>query len=299
MSTLSYSFRKSDPSLTEGLRRIARSQIETAIAEIDDPDLDPVTTVHQLRKRCKKLRGLLRLVRPGFNAYAEENAAFRDIARSLADLREAGAMLETAATLEDRFGEVIGADFFAEVRTTLAAARPPPKAAAVKVRLRTAREAFAAAGERTGSWEVKGKTADVLARGAAMTYTRALRAMAIAAETDTPEDFHEFRKWVKYHWYQMRLLKRIWPKIIHARIEEARQLADELGDHHDFAIFRADILPGLECSDKRVCEVLGGLIEAEELRLEPHCLKHGRRLFAEDAKGFGKRVGAYWKAWRD
>ena len=124
-SSLSYSFRLPDPSLTDGVRRIARSQIETAVAEIDDETLGPVTTVHQLRKRCKKVRGLVRLVRPGFKAYGDENAAFRDLSRGLADLRDAGALLETVAALEARFGDVIGGTFFADVRGTLAAASPP------------------------------------------------------------------------------------------------------------------------------------------------------------------------------
>lgn len=295
---MSYSIRKSDPSLTDAVRRIARSQIETAIAEIDDPLLDQVTTVHQLRKRCKKLRGLLRLVRPGLATYAEENAAFRDLGRSLADLRDAGAVLETLTALEERFGDVVGGTFFAEAGEALRAASPPPKAAAVRTRLKAARKAFEAALERVETWKVKGKAAKILAGGVTMTYKRAARAMAMAAKTGTPEDFHEYRKWVKYHWYQMRLLKHIWPKVIHVRIAEARNLADELGDHHDFAVFRLDVMPGLDCADKRVCEVLGGLIEAEEDRLEPNCLKHGKRLFAEDPESFGKRVAAYWKAWR-
>ena len=296
---MSYAFAKTDPSLTHALRRIARSQIEAAIAEIDTPDLDEVATVHQLRKRCKKLRGLIRIVRPGFQAYPGENAAFRDLARDLSALRDAGAVLETVTALEERFVEVVGESFFAMVREQLEAAVPAPDEALAKARLKAARKTLEQALARTESWEVKGKVADVLAKGVTTTYRRAVSAMAAAAESDAPEDFHEFRKHVKYHWYQMRLLRKVWPKVIHARIAEARQLADELGDHHDFAIFRTGILPGLEGGDARVREVLGGLIEAEEVRLEPHCLKHGRRLFAEDAEGFGKRVTAYWKAWQD
>lgn len=296
---MSYAVRKSDPSLTFSLRRIARGQMEAAIAEIDDPALDPVTTVHQLRKRCKKLRGLIRLVRPGFSDYAEENAAFRDLARGLSELRDAGAMLETVTALEERFGGTIGAPFFETVRARLTEANPPADEALVAARLAAARAAFEAAILRTEAWEVKGKAPEILSKGVTATYKRALRAMAAAAESDAPEDFHEFRKRVKYHWYQMRLLKRIWPKVIHARIGEARTLADELGDHHDLAIFRLTVLPTLDCAEDPVCEVLGGLIEAEELRLEPHCLKHGRRLFAEDAHAFGERVAAYWRAWKD
>jgi len=295
---LSYSFRKTDPSLTLGLRRIAREQIAAAIAEIDDTALGHVETVHQLRKRCKKLRGLIRLVRPGFAPYAEENAAFRDLARDLSALRDAGAMIETVTMLEERFGEVIGAEFFGKVRETLAAAHPPAEDKLVRVRLKAARNTFADALERVETWEVKGKPHKVLSEGVALTYARAAKARTAALKARTPEAFHEYRKRVKYHWYQLRLLKRIWPKVIHARTTEARRLADELGDHHDFAIFRMDVLRDLEGADERLCEALGGLIEAEEARLGPACLKHGRRLFAEDAESFGERVATYWDAWQ-
>ena len=295
---MSYSLRKSDPSLTHALRRIAQSQIDAAIGEIDDPDLDPASTVHQVRKRCKKLRGLIRLMRPGLKAYAGENAAIRDLARDLSALRDAGAMLETVAALEERFSGVIGGDFFTDVRRDLQASGAPTTDETIRAHLKRARKSLKALRDRTETWQVKGQAPDVLAGGVGLTYKRAVRAMAVAGKDGTPENFHEYRKRVKYHWYQMRLLKRVWPAVFHARIVEARHLATELGEHHDFAVFRLTVLPDLKCADKRVCEVLGGLIEAEEARLAPLCLKHGRRLFAEDADSFGERVGAYWRAWR-
>ena len=296
---MSYSFRLSDASLTESVQRIARSQIQTAIAEIDDAALGPVTTVHQLRKRCKKLRGLVRLVRPGFKAYDIENAAFRDLSRSLADLRDAGALIETVGTLEERFGEVIGAPFFAAVRETLAAASPPAEDEAVTARLAGARDAFSAALIRTEDWKVKGKAPRVLGRGVKQTYKRAVTALHEAEEAGTPVEFHEFRKRVKYHWYQMRMLKHVWPKMIHARIVEARHLATALGEQHDLAIFRLTVLPLVAGADAKVGEVLGGLIEAEEKRLAPLCLQHGHRLFAEAPGEFGDSIAAYWSTWRE
>ena len=296
---MSYSFRLSDHSLTHGVRRIARSQIQTAIAEIDDETLGPVTTVHQLRKRCKKVRGLVRLVRPGFKAYGQENAAFRDLSRSLADLRDAGALLETVAALEARFGEVIGGTFFADVRETLAAASPPADDEDAATRIAEARDAFEAALARTDDWHIKGKAEDILGRGVAQTYKRAVKTLAAAEDDGTPVEFHEFRKRVKYHWYHMRLLKHVWPKMIHARIVEARQLATSLGDLHDLAVFRLTVLPMIEQADAKVGEVLGGLIEAEEKRLAPDCLHHGHRLFAEKPGAFGKSIEAWWSTWHE
>jgi hypothetical protein len=63
---MSYHLKRSDGPVQDGVRRIAVDQIDAAIAELDDKALDVHETVHQIRKRCKKLRGLIRLVRPAF-----------------------------------------------------------------------------------------------------------------------------------------------------------------------------------------------------------------------------------------
>jgi hypothetical protein len=49
---MSYRFEDGE-SAGEGLRRIAREQVEKALGETLDEDLDRHATVHQVRKRCK------------------------------------------------------------------------------------------------------------------------------------------------------------------------------------------------------------------------------------------------------
>ena len=56
---------KNPDELPSETQRIATEQIDRAIDELDDSSLDYHETIHQVRKRCKKLRGLLRLVRSG------------------------------------------------------------------------------------------------------------------------------------------------------------------------------------------------------------------------------------------
>ena len=64
-----------DESVEEAVQRIVREQIDKAIDEINDRELDRHETVHQVRKRCKKIRGLIRLVRPQLeDTYDRENA---------------------------------------------------------------------------------------------------------------------------------------------------------------------------------------------------------------------------------
>jgi CHAD domain-containing protein len=52
--------------------------------------------VHEVRKSLKKLRTILRLVRPGIRGkiYRRENRAFRDISRPLTDVRDATVLVE-------------------------------------------------------------------------------------------------------------------------------------------------------------------------------------------------------------
>ena len=92
---MTYRILETDKSLGHALRRIGVDQLEAAIDDTRRPLDDADAAVHDIRKHCKKLRGLFRLVRPGFPDYAEENAAVRDAARMTSSLRDAGVLLKT------------------------------------------------------------------------------------------------------------------------------------------------------------------------------------------------------------
>jgi len=81
---MGFRFEEKDAGLADGMRRIATEEVARAEAELADPDLPIARKVHQARKRTKRLRGLLRLLRPAFPAYgagpptcATPRAAFR------------------------------------------------------------------------------------------------------------------------------------------------------------------------------------------------------------------------------
>jgi hypothetical protein len=98
---MGYRFRRDDASVEAGVRRIADEQLGKAVAALGGEALHE--GVHDARKRVKKLRGLLRLVRPGFKGYAEENRTLRDAARTLSGLRDHAAMIETLDRLAARY----------------------------------------------------------------------------------------------------------------------------------------------------------------------------------------------------
>jgi len=53
-------------SLADGMPRVVQEQLDRAIGEPTGDDTDLPEGVHRVRKRCKKIRGLLRLFRGSF-----------------------------------------------------------------------------------------------------------------------------------------------------------------------------------------------------------------------------------------
>ncbi len=283
--------------LTTGVKRIAVSQISNAINEIDDDDLPRAEKVHQLRKRCKKVRGLVRLVRPGFSAYDDENAFFRDLAKRFSEIRDRTAFIEMINALESRFTDHLYAPVLGEARRQLKSRRADLSDEEVATYLSDARDELVAARRRVSDWEVDDDEADVLGDGMAKTYKRARKAMAAAAEARTPDSLHEWRKRVKYHMYHARLLKRVWPAMMEPWISEAKTLSDHLGDHHDDAVFLDKMLPKLAAPEK-ASDILRGLLISDMQRHEEAAFARGQFLLAEKPDAIAARFARYWTAAR-
>src|SRR5919106_4375714 len=104
----------------EGIKRVVNEEMAEAIKEIDNPRLKRSEAIHEVRKHCKKIRGVLRLVRPQFEqTYQFENVWFRDTAKGLAELRDAEAILETYDGLLQKFSDQIDRRTFAPMRRAL------------------------------------------------------------------------------------------------------------------------------------------------------------------------------------
>lgn len=297
---MSFSFDQRDSSVQDGLRRIALDQMDSAIGEIDDSGLDEHETVHQVRKRCKKLRGLIRLVRPAFADYSAENVAFRDAARSLSFLRDSEALIATYDGLLDHYGDAIERPALASVRRRLtlrqkAAVREHDLDAA----LESFRRAMQRARRRAAKWSLDQDGFGPLAAGLAKTYGRARKAMARARNEGTAEAIHEWRKRVKYHWYHARLLAPMWQGPIKAYAQAAHRLSDLLGDHHDLAVMRQTVTGDPDAFGKPdAVEVFLGLVGRRQAELAAESMDLGERLLAETPAALVERWSAYWTAWR-
>lgn len=295
---MAYSFRLEDRTVGEGVRRIALGQIEAARDELHSHTLGPHRTVHQVRKRCKKLRALLRLVRPAFDAYGRENAAFRDMARPLSAVRDAGALVEAFDRLAVRFAGQVDGDLMASLRERLAARQSAMDVDDIAARLRAFEAALNKAEKRVTGWKLEAKGYEAVGKGMARTYARAQRDLKAAREDPQGEAMHEWRKRVKYHRLHARLLKAIWPAMMHAHIDVANGLSEQLGDHHDLFVFLEVLEAGDLIEDGETLGMFRGLILARQQRLAGEAFETASFLFSEAPEALEARWGGYWKAWR-
>jgi CHAD domain-containing protein len=288
--------------IAEGVRRVACEQVDKAIEELCDRSLDRVLAVHQVRKRCKKLRGLLRLVRPCLgDVYARENAHFRDAARLLSPLRDDQSVIDAYDALMKHFAAGIERRAFATVRRrlTLRGKRRAERVTDLAERFDQVRGRMEAARERVADWPLDAAGAEAWRGGFERTYRGARKAMAAAYAAGTPEHFHEWRKGTKYHWYHARLLRPIWDAALGMRCDAADALGEALGAYHDLVVLRATLLDRDEgFGGGAVLDTLVGLIDRRQAELAASARPLGARLFADKSARIAQRWVLYWDAWQ-
>ncbi|WP_237067828.1 CHAD domain-containing protein [Microbulbifer guangxiensis] len=222
---------KPDKSLPANLGRVARSQVAAAIAEL--AELPEEDSVHQVRKRCKKLRALLRLVRhEAEKLYRYENAQFRTIANTLSASRDAVSLRDALLKLAPgKYPQI-------EALLSQQAEHKNDSRALDDARLQLQQAA-----QRFEAWPLKALHWKHARRGYAKSYRRARKSMQQAFAEESAENFHEFRKRVKDHWYHSRLMGKKHKKHIGKRRKPLKKLAKALGDWRDLHLLCRHLAP--------------------------------------------------------
>jgi CHAD domain-containing protein len=294
---MAYRFDKSQHTVQDDVRDIAGELIDNAIAASRRRQ-NAERTVHNLRKTCKKLRGLIRLVRPVFADYHAENAAFRAAGHGLSQLRDTAVLIQTYDHLLEAYEDQVDRARFAPVRRHLTLQhRQASRHADVTRQLEEFREHMGAARRRVSGWRLSEDGFDAIEPGLARSYKAARRAMAAASKETTAEAVHDWRKRVKDHWYHAHLLTPLWPKQMKTSRAAARDLSELLGKHHDLEVF-AHYLTEHELAAAADLDVLTGLARRRQQAIVDEAFVMGARLLAEPTRHLAGRWKSYWYTWR-
>jgi CHAD domain-containing protein len=287
-----------DENTLNGIRRIAKGQLELAVRELSMSGEPVDARIHSVRKRMKKLRGLLRLVEGSLDeqSFERENACFRDAARKLASARRGAALLDTLDALCERFPDESGA-----VRETfrgfLVEERDRAIGEAHGERHQDEIDALSRALVRVDHWKLAGHDWKLIQDGFVRTYARGKRALEAAREQPTTEALHTWRRFAKYHWYHLRLLENVWPPVLHAFQKGTDELGELLGNEHDLDDLRQLILdkPAPE-SWQDALPVLLRKIDERRVELKRDAFALGTRVYAEKPRAAGRRMRGYFES---
>jgi CHAD domain-containing protein len=289
-----------EETLPESIQRMTQEQLSKAqkslVMAVDDPD----EAVHDVRKCFKKIRAILRLVRDGIgeNYYRRENASFRDAGRLLAPVRDSTVALETLVALRTHFADQVMSGVFESLEQHLRERQHQAfhQVIAQEHTLDTIASGIEHGRSRVSEWaDTLADDFSALEDGVKRVYKRGHKAMARAYASPTPENFHEWRKRVKYLWYHSRILHPLWPAVLGGLRDTLHQLADYLGDAHDLANLHA-LLASYEdfCQDQIAREMLLALVQERRQILHAAARLPGERIFVEKPKYFSTRIDAYW-----
>lgn len=286
-----------------GIRRVADGRAADALDLLRAAEGESLAEgVHEARKSLKKLRSVLRLVRPriGDGIYRLENGRFGDAGRVLSDLRDADAIGEAVDALRERFAgeldpraidplaQALGED---RRRSRPAAGGPPPEVGRAIAMIEAGRAGIA-------RWPLERNGFGLVRPGLHRAYARGRKRMtAVTRRPGDDEAVHEWRKRVKDLWYMAALLERSFPALVGATADQAHELSSLLGDHHDLSVLGERVRddPGL-LGAAMPAPTLLDLIERRQTELLEEALPLGRRLYAEKPKRFTARLEAYWRA---
>jgi CHAD domain-containing protein len=279
------------------VRRVAVKQLTNAIDGLTgQTELGPDEAAHDARKRCKKLRALLRLVRPELpgKLYRAENDALRDAARLLSPVRDARVLLGVLDGLTAETAS--GPEPYTAFRAGLVQEhRDHHRQVFDGGAVDTVVSALSDVAGRVPGWKVRDRGWKAIEDGVARIYRQGRQEMAAAYDHPTSEAFHEWRKRAKYLRYQLQLVRGAWPEALGALKTVADDLGDLLGDEHDLAVIRARVVDEPSIATKHRLELIE-LIDCRSDDLRTHARKLGEQLYDDKPADFVRRLGILWRA---
>jgi CHAD domain-containing protein len=301
-----------DEPLGEGLQRLSLGQLEEAIAGFVDPASNIEDAIHRARKASKRLRAILRLVRPeiGERVYRFENRALRDAARLVSGVRDAAVAVETVRLLADRFDGSLPLDVFDDLSERLdrrylrirqRIVEESRAIADVVAVLERSRARFAGWPTGEAAKKVYGSAIrdrfDAVGPGLGQTYARGRREMKQAMTRPTAVDFHLWRKRVKYLRYQTEILRSVWPEVVGGAASTLVLLSEHLGQEHDLAELLSLLAVDSQlCPDPVERSLFAALAQHRRAELQAGSRVLGMRVYAEKSSQFVGRLGVYWKS---
>jgi CHAD domain-containing protein len=257
--------------------------------------------IHEIRKSIKRIRAVLRMIRDeiGYSTYNRENVFYRDINRSISDLRTYDVLI---GTLENLRSGLSGSLPDAPVESMIRSIRDQREQMASEIFSSNAAltEIAGRIGEaksRIPGLPIRQDGFEVFEKGILRTYRKGKDYLLSATKGHDLKHLHDMRKRMKYLWHQIQVLKPIYPGAMGALARSLETVTEKLGIYHDLEMLSGYLKNNAEGMEE---EIRGALLEACEFKkyaLLPSTFRKAGVAFGEEPESLVTRLGQYWKVY--
>ena len=253
--------------------------------DIDEPTISKDKKIHSIRVMSKRMRSLLYLMKPFIankESFRSQKQFYKELSKTLSQNRETKVMYDTFQWIVKKCK--LPLDDFEDIQNTLQQNIENKTIASSDIdkNLQICKQSILAGLGNLNTLETKTNLKKDLKIGFQKTYKKAYDDLDIALASNDAEDVHMFRKYAKYHMYQMELLTNH-IKQTKKRTKDLDKLTSMLGKSHDLVLFE-DYLhknKNLTNSDALILCIAKG-----HKKLTKKALKSATKIFKQSPKKF-------------
>jgi CHAD domain-containing protein len=284
---------QSHESLRTGLLRVVDELIGSLTTNQAHLSRNGEEDIHRVRTTIKRLRALLRLIRPAIDPafFNRENDRLRTAAGLLSFARDTEVACRTLKTLP--VSDESDQEAVRSVLSSLETRAQQPKdiqetMAEVNRRLEQARLNF-------HRLKLRGSDRQILEAGLRAVYRQGRQRMKTAIKQGQDNAFHRWRIRAKNLYYELQFLESVWPKRIDRIVSRLSDLEDQIGHDHDAAVLRAWLKkqPGTFGGDETVHRVVACL-DDQTRTLRQKVVPLGCKIWRQKPRRFAQKVVRHW-----
>jgi CHAD domain-containing protein len=288
---------KAGEPVSSEVRRIVLRQLDLAASElvsIGDPESDEA--IHDARRRVKKIRAIIRLVRPVLDKAHRSDPDLRRVSRLLAPVADGQGVIDTLNQLLHRYRKHLPRKTASAIRSDLVArSKHIDQKAANNGVLKIAKKTLRAERERVKRWRLSADGFRAVAPGLKESVRRARAAMVAAWMKPTAAHHHAWRRHVKNHWFHVRLLEERCGDRLQPYQRHLEALDGALGEYHNLVLLREVLVGDTTLQRREVARCLG-IVERYQRALRRNAQVLGMRIYNEKPRRFVSRVKQLWDA---
>jgi len=271
-------------------------QLDLAASElvsVGDPESDEA--VHDARRRVKKIRAIIRLIRPVLDEPHRSDPDLRRVSKMLAPVADGKGVIDTLNELLQRYRKQLPRKTAAAIRSDLIAREKQiDRKAAQDGVLQEAKRTLRLERKRVKSWKLSEDGFRAIAPGLKDSVRRAREGMVTAWLHPSAGNHHTWRRHVKDHWFHVRLLQGRCNGGLQPYQHQLEALDGVLGEYHNLVLLHEILISDGYLNQLETARCLS-VVSRYQRMLRRHAELLGVRIYSDKPGRYVRRVARLWE----